>query len=96
MENEVSKAPTQKQIEEAQAILMQAQQKQQEEQLRRYEPLVNLINSDEFKSILTQLGSETIEDFLKDMQIGPHLMAMRTGMAGLAQRFMIQEIEMQE
>lgn len=78
-------APTDEEIAAATALLQRAQTARLEAEQAKMAPVLAVVHSDEFSKAYDALL--TLDDFMANPELGPHIMAARTGMNGLLQRF---------
>ena len=77
------KAPTEAEIKAAQAVLGRAAEAQQKEADAKLQPLRDITASPEFGAVRDAVEALPPE-FMGDMAIAPHIMALRAGFNGLA------------
>ena len=77
------KAPTQAEIDAAQAIMRRAADAQAKEAQAKLQPVLDITAMPEFAKVKTAIDNLPPE-FMADMNIAPHVMAIRAGFNGLA------------
>lgn len=82
-DNDTAQNPSDDEVQRAQEVLRMRAEAQAEEQRQRAAPLREITASPEFQK-LRQVIEELPAEMMVDMSTGPHLMAMRSGMNGLA------------
>lgn len=76
-------APTSAELEAAQAVMRRHQEAQQREADARLQPLRDITAMPEFGALREKVEALPVE-MLGDMNVGPHIMAFRSGLNGLA------------
>lgn len=82
-EKKTEAAPTEAEIAAAQAVMQRAAEAKQREAADRIKPISDIVGSPEFEAVCDMVNGVD-PAFMADMNIGPHLMALRTGLQGLA------------
>jgi len=77
------KAPTQAEIDAAQAVMRRAAEAQAKEAQAKLQPIRDITGSSEFAKV-AEMVNALPNDFMADMSIAPHIMAIRAGINGLS------------
>lgn len=75
--------PTDAEVKAAQAVLQRAQEATIKEAAVKLQPLSDITAMPEFAALKDKIEALPIE-LIADMNVGPHLMALRSGLNGLA------------
>lgn len=78
---DTTSAPTAEQIAEAQDVMRRAAEAEQAKRAEAMKPIADITTSPAWAEVHEAIHGLSPE-FLSDLQIGPHLMALRTGMNG--------------
>ena len=76
------KTPTEAEVKTAQAVLQRAAEAQQKEADAKLQPIRDITASAEFTNLREKIEALPV-DFMADMNIAPHIMALRAGLNGL-------------